>query len=121
MTENCTRTLTIDRAHSKAGNTFPVTLSTETPYLREYGWEILDHARADLSRAPLPLIESHDHNTLNVGIVDGLRVEGDKLRGEIRLGKTARAKELSEDIKAGIVRNVSIGYQVTDGHEEGER
>jgi HK97 family phage major capsid protein/HK97 family phage prohead protease len=121
MTDNHTRTLTIDRAHAKSGNTFPVTLSTETPYLREYGWEILDHGRVDLSRAPLPLIESHDASQLNIGIVDDLHVDGGKLRGTIRLGKSARAKELAADIKEGIVRNVSIGYQVSDGEADGER
>lgn len=115
-----TRSFTIDRAKANGDSTFPVTLSTETPYLRHYGYEVLDHENVDLSRAPLPLIESHDQTKVNIGIVEHLRVESSKLRGEIRLGKSARAKELAQDIEAGIVRNVSIGYSIGEGKPDGD-
>lgn len=44
---------------------------------------------------------------------------GNKLRGTIRLGTTARALELWEDIQAGIVLSLSIGYQWLDFFEAG--
>lgn len=122
--EQRSRTLTLERKQAQ-GNTFPATLATEAPVLRFVDgmevWEVLDMSRLDLSRAPLPVIESHDQSRLNIGIVEDLRVEGDKLRGSIRLGKSARAAEIAEDIRAGIVRSVSVGYQVSDPIESGER
>ncbi|MEM8499945.1 MAG: phage major capsid protein [Pseudomonadota bacterium] len=101
-------------------STYPVTLSTETPVWRGYGYEVLDHSAVDLSRAPLPVIESHDTGKLNIGIVEGLRLEGKKLKGSLRLGNSARAKEIAPDIESGIVRNVSIGYQLRNERQDGE-
>jgi HK97 family phage major capsid protein len=113
MTDTRTRELLIERAESD-DNAFPVVLSTETPVLRHFGYEVLSHAPedVDISRAPLPAIEGHDTSRLNIGIVEELRLTGGKLRGLLRLGKSARAAEVAADIRAGIVRNVSIGYQV---------
>ncbi len=120
MTETLiTRTLTFDRKAGK-GDVFPCVATTEAPVLRSYGWEIMEMARMDLSRAPLPVIESHDTSKLNIGLFENVHIDGDKLRGTIRLGKTARAKELAEDIKAGIVRSLSVGYEISDGIESGE-
>ncbi|GMU50612.1 MAG: hypothetical protein AMXMBFR31_28380 [Candidatus Desulfobacillus denitrificans] len=62
------------------------------------------------ARSGLPLIESHDHKQVNVGIVEQLRVVGGKLRGIARFGKSQRGRELFEDVKDGIVRNLSVGY-----------
>ncbi len=124
MDTNRTLAVVIDRtrAASEPGR-FPVSISSEAPYTRidERGpySEVLSHqpSAIDLSRAPLPLIESHNTRKLNVGIVDELRIDGGKLRGEIVLGASKRAKVLAADIAAGIVRNLSIGYTVTDERE----
>jgi HK97 family phage major capsid protein len=109
------RELEIDhtRAHEE-DRTVPVVLSTEYAVERNWGTEILDHNpdSVDLSRAPLPLIESHDNQQLNIGIVDDLRVIGKKLRGSLKIGHSARGNEIWEDIKSGIIRNVSIGYEI---------
>ncbi|MDO8864043.1 phage major capsid protein [Haliea sp. E1-2-M8] len=120
MTETRTRTINLDRK-AATDNRFPATAATETPVLRSFGYEVLDMTRVDLSRAPLPLIESHDANKVNIGVFEDISVDGDKLRGFIRLGKSARAQELAEDIRAGIVRSVSVGYNLSDPIETGER
>lgn len=120
MTETLTRTFQLDRAKS-SGNIFPVVLTTEAPVPRDFGYEILDMTRLDLSRAPLPLCESHDTRTLNIGVVENLHVDGTKLRGTIRLGQSARAAELAADMHAGIVTSVSIGYQASDPIKAGEQ
>jgi HK97 family phage major capsid protein len=93
----------------------PVVLSTETPYDRGSYVEILDHAPSsvDLSRAPLPLIESHDGERLPIGVVENVRVEGRKLRGIARFGSSARALEVYRDVVDGVIRSVSVGYQQT--------
>jgi HK97 family phage major capsid protein/HK97 family phage prohead protease len=115
-----TRSIQLDRKASP-GDVFPATLATESAVRRDFGFEVLDMARMDLSRAPFPLIEGHDQSRLNVGVVENVRIEGDRLRGDVRLGQSARAKELAEDIRAGIVGSLSVGYAVSDPVEDGER
>lgn len=94
----------------------PAVLSTTFPVARNGYNEVLLHGRdnVDLSRAPLPLIESHDGSVLNIGIVENLRLTGDKLRGDAIFGTSARANELWPDVQAGIVQNLSVGYTIDD-------
>ena len=115
-----TRILTIEteRADSEA-RIAPAVLSTETPVFRQNlgANEILRHTpdSVDLSRSPLPLIESHDSSKTPIGIVENIHVENGKLRGQVRLGDSNRAKELWADIKSGILRSLSIGYEILTG------
>lgn len=99
----------------------PAVISTEYAVDRDDYSEVLVHADAaiDMTRAPLPLIEQHQHGRLNIGIVENLRVEGAVLRGDVVFGQSARATELWPDVKAGIVRNLSIGYMVLEHRIEG--
>lgn len=118
-----TRTFQIELATRKentegAAKVFTAVLSSETPVTRRT-WdgsfdEVLSHksSAVNLERAPLPLIESHNHRSLPIGIVDHLRIEGGKLRGDITFGKSARAREIEADVEGGIIRNLSVGYSV---------
>ncbi|MEN6486355.1 MAG: phage major capsid protein [Syntrophobacteraceae bacterium] len=92
--------------------TVDATLSSEFPVKRRRGMEVLVHTEhaVDLSRAPLPLITSHNDSELPVGIVENIQVSGGKLRGTLRFGSSTRASEVWQDVKAGILRNISIGY-----------
>jgi len=99
--------------------TFRVVISTEAPVERvdEFGRavrEVLSHApgAVDLSRAPLPLIESHDRRTLPVGVVENVRLDGRKLRGDVRFSENERGAALERDVQAGILRSLSVGYTV---------
>jgi HK97 family phage prohead protease len=92
----------------------PCVVSTEYPVDRG-GWlEVLLHepAAVDLERVPLPLIEAHEHRPANLGLIENLRIENRQLRGDLVLGQSNRASQLWTDIKSGIVRHLSIGYQV---------
>ena len=121
-----TRTIELDLEVRKGaqGKTFAATISTETPVNRGDYVEILSHATGavDLSRAPLPLIESHDSRKLPIGVVDDLRISGAKLRGTVRFGTSARAQEVAADVEAGIIRNLSVGYAIerTEAQDDGE-
>ncbi|OPY83441.1 MAG: Phage capsid family protein [Syntrophus sp. PtaU1.Bin005] len=99
------------RAESR---TVSASLSSEFPVQRYDGEEILSHkpGAVDLSRAPLPLLRAHDNSSLPVGVVEKLAVEGAKLRGTIRL--SANQDALWTDITDGILRNLSIGYQILE-------
>ncbi len=103
--------------------TFP--LSSETPYRRWY-WEhgeldeILSHdpAHVDLSwlkSGNAPLLDTHSRHELKnvIGVI---------IDGEIRSGRlyvTARLSDAEDDVSTiqkiltGIIRNVSVGYEIT--------
>ncbi|WP_419661503.1 phage major capsid protein, HK97 family [Desulfosarcina variabilis str. Montpellier] len=92
--------------------TIDATLSTTYPVKRYDGEEVLSHdpEAVDLSRAPLPLITSHDSRQLPVGVVEKLEVIDGKLKGVLRISSTK--EEIWEDIQGGILRNLSVGYFV---------
>lgn len=121
-----TRFITLDATTATEPRVVSAVLSTEYPVERRDGGmvyqEILSHSpgAVDLSRAPLPLIESHDTRQVNIGLIENLRLDGRKLRGTVRLGDSARAAELWRDIAGGIVRNLSIGYQILDFEIDGD-
>lgn len=96
--------------------TCPVVVSSETAVDRGDYLEILSHADGDvdLSRAPLPLLESHDSRALNIGIVENLRLDNGKLRGTARFDRTPRALEVFRSVADGIIRSVSVGYSLLD-------
>lgn len=104
----------LERADGATGP-IPVVLSTDAPIEAPDGnTYVLEHSTAavDLSRAPLPVIESHNRQQLNIGLVDNLRVERGQLRGDLRLGRSQRAREVLQDILDRVIRNVSIGAEV---------
>lgn len=111
-----TRKATFEKVDLEA-RSVPVVLATDAPVQRSGYLEVLDLARADLSRGDLPLIESHDQSRLNIGVVRNIRVDGNKLRGVAVFGMSARADEVLADVEAGIVTGVSIGYLLLDDGE----
>jgi len=121
MSELVYRQATIDlnRADDER-RTVEASLSSEFPVDRSFGREVLVHtAKAvDLSRAPFPLLTSHDTQQTPVGIVESLKIAGGKLRGVLRF--SSRADGLWEDVKAGVLRHISIGYQILEGKEDAD-
>lgn len=101
---------------------FPVSISSETPVQRNFSGqalnEILVHTpeAIDLSRAKdgLPLLESHNNFALPMGVIDGVRLENKRLVGTLRLGESQRAIEVAKDIRANVIKSLSIGYQIQD-------
>lgn len=96
------------------GRTVSASLSSEHPVMRYDGEEILSHktGAVDLSRAPLPLLCAHNNASLPIGVVEGLAVADGKLKGTIRL--SANQDGIWKDICDGILRNLSIGYQIIE-------
>lgn len=103
-----------------------VSFSSETPYKRtswfDDPWiEILGHKKdeIDLSRfadgagAVLYGHVSWDRAE-HVGVVEKAWVEDGKGFAEVRLSKRDDVKDLWRDIVDGIVRNVSVGYQILE-------
>lgn len=96
----------------------PCTIATNAPVPRSMGAEILDctPAGVDLTRAPLPLLIAHDAGSLAVGHVDALAADGNRVTGRARFATSPEAQQILADVKAGIHRSLSVGYQhIGDG------
>ena len=92
-------------------------LSTDTPVQMGDSEEVLLHhpENIEFHTARLPLLLNHDQAE-QIGIVEGLRIMGNKLMGKIRLASDDKSQEILQDIKDGIRENLSIGYQVIKSH-----
>jgi HK97 family phage major capsid protein len=93
------------------------TLSSETPVVRPYGNEILDHApeAVNLERAAmgLPLLIDHDLER-QLGRVENIRLKGRKIVGDIRLSERADLAGIVADVREGIRPDISIGYIIDE-------
>lgn len=114
------RSIAVTRAAVDAdARRIELSFSSEEPYERWFGIEILGHApgECDLSwlmtgRAPLLV----DHRSSDiVGIVEKAEIGADrKGRAVVRFGKSERADEVFADVVDGIRANVSVGYQIDE-------
>ena len=108
---------------NKAARTVHASLSSEEPVMRSGVPEILRHdaASVDMTRAVggLPLLFGHDRNA-PIGIVESVRLENRRLKGDLRFGNSPRAQEVFTDVEDGILRAVSISYAI-QSEEPGER
>jgi len=89
-----TRSLKLERAEA---GPIPCVLATTTPVTRSDGYgETYDEVltctpdAVDLTRAPLPVLISHNANDLPVGQIVNLRADGRALRGDLILGQSAK-------------------------------
>lgn len=102
------------------GDTFIFPLSSEEPYRRYDGNEILVHtpAAVDLSflnSGNAPLLDSHNrHDGLEaqLGVVKRAWLDKKRLYVEVRFSRKEHAQEIMQDVVDGIVKNVSVGYTV---------
>lgn len=111
------RAFTVDRAAiSEDARTIELAFSSETPYERWWGVEVLDntHTAVRLGRLTSggPLLMDHDTRD-QIGAVESVRIDADRVgRAVVRFGKSARAQEVWQDVQDGIRRNVSVGYAI---------
>jgi HK97 family phage major capsid protein len=113
------RALQFDRATiDNDARTVEMSFSSETrEVVRWFGIEVLGHGpdevRLQRINASGPLLM--DHNTRDqVGVVEKAWIDEESRKGRalVRLGKSARAREIWDDIVDGIRPNVSLSYDV---------
>jgi len=111
------RALTFERAQINAdARTAELAFSSETPYERWWGIEVLDNTASAVRLGRLssggPLLMDHDTRD-QVGVIESVRIDADRVgRAVVRFGKSARAEEVWQDVQDGIRRNVSVGYAI---------
>lgn len=106
------------REVDQENRTVELSFSSEEPYRRWFGDEILDHSdeAVDLSRLESGGAVLCDHDWKDhVGVVESVRIDGDRLgRAIVRFGRSQRAQEVFQDVIDGIRRNVSVGYMIQE-------
>lgn len=121
------RDFTIDARSGvdEAARTVELAFSSETPYDRWWGTEILDHKsssiRLDRLKQGGALLMDHDSRD-HIGVIESVRIGADKVaRAVVRFGRSARASEVFQDVVDGIRRNVSVGYRIHEAVLESEK
>lgn len=105
-----------ERAIDEDARTVEIAFSSEEPYERWFGIEVLSHnpqsMRLDRLKGGAAVLVNHDSGD-QVGVVESARVDGDKRgRAVIRFSKSARGQEIFQDVQDGIRQLVSVGYRV---------
>jgi HK97 family phage major capsid protein len=102
--------------------------SSEEPYLRSSWWsepwvETLGHKEGEVDLVRLnggaAVLANHDRYTAvgatplaAIGAVERAWLEGDRLMADLVISRREALADLRQDIADGLVRNVSIGYQI---------
>ena len=101
--------------------------SSEEPYERSFGWEILGHQDGEMDTSWLatgraPVLVDHDVRD-HVGVIETVFTgSGDRVgRCQARFGQSARASEIFQDMADGIRVNISVGYEILEAKEIGVR
>jgi HK97 family phage prohead protease len=110
------RSYELDRsALNETERTIDLSFSSETPVDRWFGQEILSHEkgamRMDRLKNGAALLLNHDSDRY-IGVVEKASVDSkDKMgRATVRFGKSPLADQVLNDVRDGILRNVSVGY-----------
>lgn len=120
------RPVTVERAEyaarAQGDERIPISISSEEPYDRLFGREILVHTRdaidLDHARDGLPLLADHD-GTRQIGLVEDVALRPDgKLGGFLRKGNHPDAGWYFKDIESGIRKNISVGYRIEEWQVE---
>jgi HK97 family phage major capsid protein len=113
------RTFSITRAIDAQARTVELAFSSEEPYERWWGVEILDHAAGSVDLTRLndgrhPLLLNHDTED-QIGVVESVSIGTDRVgRAVVRFGRSELAEEIFQDVQDGIRSLVSVGYMINE-------
>lgn len=105
-------------AIDEAARTVDLAFSSEEPYERCWGIEILDHSkksvRLDRLKKTGPVVIDHESSVLAlVGKIESLEIGSDRVgRARVRLGTDATSEQVFRKILDGILTEVSVAYQI---------
>ena len=98
--------------------TVEVSVSSEYPVRRYFGFEVLDHSADSVDLARLrsgaPLLLEH-RGSQQIGVVEEAWLDVDrKIRARVRFSRDPAVEPLWQDVVDGIRRNISCGYLIHD-------
>lgn len=100
--------------------TFRLSFSSEEPYQRWFGQEILDHSDGcvDLDRLNEigVLLFNHDRNYIT-GKVERAWIEDGRGCAEVTFDSDEESEKIYQKVKSGTLKGVSVGYRVEDWEE----
>lgn len=114
---NYRRSFSIEtRNVDEEARTVELAFSSEEPYQRFFGIEVLDHdersIRLDRLNGGGALLVEHDTRD-QVGVVESARIDSDRRgRAVVRFSRSSRGQEIFDDVQDGIRTLVSVGYIV---------
>ncbi len=102
---------------------FTLSFSSEEPYTRWFGPEILDHkdGAMDLSRLTSlgVVLFNHDRNRV-LGKISRAWVEDGRGQAEIEFDRDDASEEIYQKVRSGTLKGVSVGYRVDDWEDVSE-
>lgn len=112
------RTADIELTRDDESELYEVAFSSESPYRRWFGDEVLSHDKdaVDLSRLnnSAPLLVNHDRSD-QVGVLESAQVDSDKIgRAKVRFSNSVRGQEIKRDVDDKIRTKASISYRIID-------
>jgi phage head maturation protease len=110
---------------NEEARTVDIVFATETPVLTR-NWRILEgaqfnevlsmdsgHIRMERANQGLPVLKDHYNSVDNqVGIATEIRIANKEARAKVTFSSSEDGTKLMNDVKDGIVRNISCGYRV---------
>jgi HK97 family phage major capsid protein/HK97 family phage prohead protease len=105
--------------------TVEIAFSSELPYERAFGLEVLRHdaesVMLDRLERGAAVLVNHDPGD-QVGVVVSARIDSDNVgRAVIRFSQSVRGQEIHADVIDGIRQLVSVGYRIHDYEVEERR
>ena len=111
-----TRTFEV-RSINEENKSIELSFASSEPYERWWGVEVLkiDNNAIDMTRLndSAPLLFNHNPDKV-IGVVEKAWVEGGKAKAQVKFGNSKKAQEIWADVKDGILKNVSVGYQIKE-------
>ena len=108
------------RAVEGKERTFRLSFSSEEPYNRWFGPEILDHSEdaVDLTRLNTigVLLYNHDRDAV-IGRIDKAWIENGRGEAEVTFDSDEESEKIFKKVQSGTLKGVSVGYLV-DSWEE---
>lgn len=99
--------------------TVVLSFSSEKPYLRWFGWEIVDSKEMDLSRLNNKAILLFNHNWDDyIGVVEKAWIsEDNRCYAKVRFDEHEQSNKILNSIKTGILPGVSFGYEINKAYK----
>lgn len=117
MSRELHRTLTADiRAVEGEDRTIELSFSSEEPYQRWWGTEILDHTEGCMDLKRLKeigcVLFNHNRDAVIAGVVNAWN-EGERGHAKIRFDEDMQSDVIYQKVLKGTLKGVSVGYLVS--------